>query len=69
MTALVIFMIRGYRACISPFLPAACRFYPTCSTYAEQAIERHGWSKGIKLSLRRVFRCHPLGPHGYDPVP
>ena len=69
MTALAVVLIRGYRACISPLLPAACRYYPSCSSYAEEAIQRHGWLKGSWLSIRRVAGCHPLGSHGFDPVP
>lgn len=62
-------MIRFYRAAISPFSPPSCRFTPTCSAYAQEAIERHGAGKGGWLALRRVLRCHPFGGKGYDPVP
>jgi uncharacterized protein len=53
---------------ISPLLPSACRFYPTCSEYARQAVERHGAVKGLWMGLRRLARCHPLNPGGVDPV-
>ncbi|MFC1661933.1 membrane protein insertion efficiency factor YidD [Gemmatimonadota bacterium] len=62
-------MIRFYRAAISPLTPPACRFSPTCSRYALEAIERYGAGKGAWLTLRRILRCHPLGGKGYDPVP
>jgi len=58
----------GYRQVLSPFLPAACRFYPTCSAYTEEAIRRHGICKGIFFGLFRIARCHPGHPGGYDPV-
>lgn len=61
--------IRVYQRAISPLLPPACRFYPTCSAYAIEAISRHGVFCGLWLALRRLARCHPFGGHGYDPVP
>lgn len=61
--------IRLYRLCISPLLGQNCRFYPSCSHYAEQAIEQHGLCKGSYLSARRLGRCHPFNAGGYDPVP
>lgn len=61
--------IRFYQWCISPFLPPACRFYPTCSTYAIQAIQMHGIIKGGYLAVKRLCRCRPGGGFGYDPVP
>lgn len=57
-----------YRYGVSPWLPASCRFYPTCSAYAAEAIQRHGPGRGGWLTLRRLARCHPWGGHGYDPV-
>jgi putative membrane protein insertion efficiency factor len=57
-----------YRKVLSPLLPAACRFYPTCSAYTEQAIEKHGIVKGLFYGLRRIARCHPGQDGGYDPV-
>ncbi|MDE5968447.1 MAG: membrane protein insertion efficiency factor YidD [Muribaculaceae bacterium] len=61
--------IKFYRACISPMLPASCRFTPTCSQYALEALRRHGPFKGLWLTIRRISRCHPWGGSGYDPVP
>jgi len=61
--------IRFYRRGISPFTPPSCRFTPTCSAYAEEAIGRYGALRGGWLALRRLLKCHPLGPSGYDPVP
>jgi len=66
---LVVLPVRLYQYCISPFLPAACRFYPSCSDYVLQAILRHGIARGGWLGLRRLARCHPWSPGGYDPVP
>ena len=61
--------IRFYQACISPLFPPACRFQPTCSQYALEAVMKHGLFKGGWLALRRILRCHPWGGSGYDPVP
>jgi putative membrane protein insertion efficiency factor len=61
--------IQLYRMAISPALPPACRYFPTCSEYCLEAIERHGILGGLWLGLRRLSRCHPWGPAGYDPVP
>lgn len=61
--------VRGYQLLVSPLLPPACRFLPTCSEYTVEAIERHGTRRGIYLALRRLARCHPWGDSGYDPVP
>ena len=69
MTQVLLGLIRGYKRFISPLLPRACRFYPSCSTYAAEAIERHGTVRGIMLAARRIARCHPFHPGGYDPVP
>lgn len=69
MKRIFIWMIRGYQKFISPNKPPACRFVPTCSSYAIQAIERFGACKGLWLAIKRVCRCHPWGGHGYDPVP
>ena len=69
MKRLLIWLIQGYRAFISPLFPPACRFQPTCSQYAIQAIERFGPCYGIWLAIRRILRCHPFHPGGYDPVP
>lgn len=62
-------LVRFYRGAISPYTPAACRFTPTCSAYAQEAIEKYGARKGGYLALRRILRCHPFHPGGYDPVP
>ena len=61
--------VRTYQLLISPLLPPSCRYLPTCSDYAIEAIERHGASQGAVLALRRLARCHPWGGSGYDPVP
>jgi len=62
-------LIRGYQLLISPYLPGSCRYQPTCSQYAIEAISRHGVLKGGWLAARRIGRCHPWGGWGYDPVP
>jgi putative membrane protein insertion efficiency factor len=64
----LIFFIRGYRLLISPLLPPSCRFTPTCSEYAIQAIEKYGALRGVYLGARRLLRCHPFHAGGYDPV-
>jgi hypothetical protein len=61
--------IRGYQRYLSPFLGSHCRFFPTCSAYALEAIQTHGTARGIALGLRRIARCHPWHPGGFDPVP
>ena len=61
--------IRVYRWIISPILPSACRFYPSCSAYAIQALDEHGVGRGLYLTIRRLLRCHSLNPGGVDPVP
>jgi putative membrane protein insertion efficiency factor len=61
-------LLLAYRKVLSPLLPASCRFYPTCSAYTEQAIEKHGIVKGLFYGLRRIARCHPGQDGGYDPV-
>lgn len=69
MAKLFIFVIRGYQLLISPLLGPHCRFHPSCSHYAVEALQRHGVLYGGYLSLRRVLRCHPWHPGGVDPVP
>jgi len=64
----LIFFIRAYRLLISPILPPSCRFTPTCSEYAMQAIEKYGALRGTYLAARRLLRCHPFHSGGYDPV-
>lgn len=66
---LIILLLKGYRYFISPFLGRHCRFYPTCSSYAEQALREHGIFIGSYLTLRRILRCHPWHSGGFDPVP
>ncbi len=61
--------VRGYRLLFSPWVGHNCRYQPTCSAYALEALERHGGLKGGWLALRRILRCHPFGRSGYDPVP
>ena len=66
---LVLLPIRGYQRFISPGLPPSCRFTPTCSQYALEAVSKHGALKGSWLAARRLVRCHPFNPGGYDPIP
>jgi putative membrane protein insertion efficiency factor len=61
--------VTGYRRFISPLLPPSCRFAPSCSEYALVALQRHGAARGLWLTVRRLARCHPFNPGGYDPVP
>ena len=61
-------LIRSYKLVISPLLPSACRFHPTCSEYMKDAIEKHGVLKGVGMGLRRLSRCHPFHQGGFDPV-
>lgn len=65
----LLLLIRFYQRCISPFTPPSCRFTPTCSQYALEAVRRYGPFKGGWLALKRLLRCHPWGGSGYDPVP
>lgn len=69
MRTLLTLLVRGYQVSLGPLLPAACRYYPSCSAYAIEALERHGALRGSWLALRRIGRCHPFRPGGYDPVP
>lgn len=69
MKTYLLLLIRGYRHFISPLFPPSCRFQPTCSQYALEAIAGHGSIKGSWLAVRRILRCHPFHPGGYDPVP
>lgn len=69
MTSLALAFVRLYRATLSPWMPSVCRFEPSCSAYALEALERHGFGRGGWLVLRRLVRCHPFTPAGFDPVP
>lgn len=69
MKAVALALIRFYKRFISPALPSACRFTPTCSVYTYEAIEKYGVFKGGWMGVKRISRCHPLHPGGYDPVP
>jgi putative membrane protein insertion efficiency factor len=69
MKQIVLLLIRGYRKIISPLIGHHCRFYPTCSTYTYEAIEKYGLLKGMFLGIKRLLRCHPFHPGGVDPVP
>jgi len=69
MKRLVLLLIRGYQVFLSPVLPKSCRFYPSCSQYTFEAVERFGVMKGLWLGAKRILKCHPLHPGGYDPVP
>lgn len=65
----LLLMIRAYQLVVSPILPPCCRFEPSCSRYAHQALARYGPYRGIRLAVRRILKCHPFHPGGYDPVP
>ncbi|MGQ0712606.1 MAG: membrane protein insertion efficiency factor YidD [Gemmatimonadaceae bacterium] len=66
---LLIALVRGYQVVLSPLLPPACRYYPSCSAYAVEALEKHGALRGSWLAVKRIGRCHPFHPGGFDPVP
>lgn len=69
MKTIALFLIRLYQRTISRITPPSCRFYPTCSHYGYEAIEKYGFRKGGWLAIKRIGRCHPFNPGGYDPVP
>lgn len=69
MKKLLMALVRSYQIWIGPLLPPSCRYYPTCSSYALEAIEKHGAARGGWLAVRRILRCHPFHRGGYDPVP
>lgn len=69
MRTFLLYLIRAYQAFVSPLVPAVCKFHPTCSRYAYEAIERHGARRGAWLALGRLWRCRPFAPGGHDPVP
>lgn len=64
-----IYLIRGYRVLLAPLMPTTCKYFPSCSHYAEQAIARHGFTTGARLGMLRILGCHPFAAGGYDPVP
>ena len=68
-TFLLLLPVYFYKYCISPMTPASCRYTPTCSEYAMQALKKHGPVKGLYLAVKRILHCHPWGGSGYDPVP
>ncbi len=65
---IIVLLIRGYQIFISPIMPGKCRFYPTCSTYFVQAVEKYGPFKGSLLGIKRILKCHPFHEGGYDPL-
>lgn len=69
MKRVLVFGVRAYQVVLSPLLPAACRYHPTCSHYAIEALEMHGALRGSWLAVKRIARCHPFRPGGFDPVP
>lgn len=69
MKHLILFLIKIYQKFISPLFPGKCRFYPTCSNYAYQAIQEYGSIRGLYLGIKRILKCHPFNDGGYDPVP
>jgi putative membrane protein insertion efficiency factor len=69
MRGVALFLLRCYKRFISPLLPPMCRFEPTCSVYTMQAVEKYGFIRGTWLGARRLLRCHPFNPGGWDPVP
>ena len=68
MKQIVIFLVHAYRLLLSPYLPPSCRYQPTCSQYAEEALDKYGALKGGMIALKRISRCHPWGGNGYDPL-
>lgn len=69
MKSLFILLVRGYQVAIGPLFPSQCRFYPSCSAYMIEALERHGAARGLVMGVRRILRCHPFHVGGFDPVP
>ncbi len=68
MTKIAVLLVKIYRLFVSPYIPTTCRFYPTCSCYMIEALEKKGFWKGASLGLLRILKCHPLHPGGFDPV-
>ena len=66
---LLVLAVRGYQVALSPMLGGQCRYFPSCSAYGIEALEKHGAARGAWLAMRRIGRCHPFRPGGYDPVP
>jgi putative membrane protein insertion efficiency factor len=66
---IAIFLLKTYKYVVSPHLPSACRFTPTCSVYMTDAVSKYGFFKGLRLGIKRLSRCHPWGGSGYDPIP
>lgn len=69
MSYVVIAILKAYKRLISPLLPSACRFHPTCSVYMMEAVEKNGAARGIAMGVRRILKCHPFHAGGFDPVP
>ena len=69
MRTILILAVRGYQVSLGQLLPPSCRYFPSCSAYAIEAIEKHGAARGSGLAAKRIARCHPFRPGGYDPVP
>ncbi len=69
MQSVIVGLLRFYKRFVSPLLPSACRFHPTCSEYMREAVERHGFVQGVWLGVCRLCRCHPFHEGGFDPVP
>lgn len=69
LSKLLLGLIRFYQYCISPLIPPRCRYTPTCSQYAVEAVKNTAHSKALRLAIKRIARCHPFGGHGHDPVP
>ena len=69
MRTILILAVRGYQVSLGQLLPPSCRYFPSCSAYAIEALEKHGAARGTWLAAKRIARCHPFRPGGYDPVP